>query len=60
MRIPRFRSARLAAELAEVRDQAARAEARIDEVFAEMERQTTAADDPAPRAPRERHLNVVR
>jgi hypothetical protein len=51
--LPRTRAARLAAELAEVRGQAERAEdaacsaaARIDEIFAEMERQTAAAGFP--------------
>ena len=68
--LPRLRSARLADELAEVRDRAERAEneacsaaARIEEMFSLMEEQTAAAGLPRARpqqSPRERHLTVVR
>jgi hypothetical protein len=66
--LPRLRSARLAAELAEVRDRAERAEneaccaaARIEEMFAYMAGQAQRAGLEGPQqAPRERHLSVVR
>lgn len=56
MRLPRTRAARLAAELAELRDAQARTEdtacaaaARIDEIFTYMDQQTAAAGLPRPR-----------
>ena len=55
-RRPRLRAARLAAELAEVRAQAARAEdeacrasARADEILSRMQEQAVAAELPRPR-----------
>lgn len=56
LRLPRTRAARLAAELADLRDAQARTEdtacaaaARIDEIFAVMDERTAAAGLPRPR-----------